>query len=571
MTVRSPTTSLSTRIALTITVLLAVSGIAAGVALHRALRQAAEAQLRGRLDARLAWLEGTLDVEMDDGEVQLDAHDAPAGAAEVWEVADAGGRVLWSGGIESGALASPVARSKALSFGPATGPALPGAALSRDGVAGGAGGAKGRPAWERIPVETVPAPALAAARAARATFEPAEAWQRTRVKKKDRDAPATFELRGRAVGDRAGGGREYDVRVDAAGHVLTVKGRETGRYPAYHFSPADDVRLDLVLTARASAAQTEAELAGTARVLWTLGPLALAVTAAVLVLAIRWQLGPLKRMADEAARIGPANLGDASRVGPAGSSAELVRLRAAINSMLDRLAEGLRRERRFAATAAHELRTPLAQMRLALDVALRRERDPVEYRQALADVSDDVHRLQRLVVGLLELARATDGAEASAAAVAGRPVALGPLLARAVATNGPARFDAGAPPADVWVRGDPDLLLAAVGNVLHNAARYASGEPPAVRVETGGTSVRVVVADRGPGVAERDRERVFEPLTRLDGAGLAAPDGFGLGLAVARGAARATGGDLTCRARSDGGSGAEFVFDLPRAAPPADG
>jgi signal transduction histidine kinase len=196
-------------------------------------------------------------------------------------------------------------------------------------------------------------------------------------------------------------------------------------------------------------------------------------------------------------------------------------------------------------------------MRLTLDVALRRDRDPAEYRQALSEMSDDVRRLERLVVGLLELTRASERV------TTGRPVALAAVLAKAAAVHGPARLDNPAAAEGVCVRGDPELLVAAVGNVLGNAARYAPGEPPTVRVEGANGTVRVVVADRGPGVAEADRERIFEPLTRLGGA---SSDGFGLGLAVARGAARAVGGDLTCRARGDGQSGAEFVFDLPRAA-----
>lgn len=92
--------------------------------------------------------------------------------------------------------------------------------------------------------------------------------------------------------------------------------------------------------------------------------------------------------------------------------------------------------------------------------------------------------------------------------------------------------------------------------------------------DDGGHDVRVVVADHGPGVAPGDRERVFEPLTRLDrggGGGVVgrAGEGFGLGLAAARATLRAFGGDLVCRARRDGRRGAEFVFTFAKpAAPP---
>jgi signal transduction histidine kinase len=122
----------------------------------------------------------------------------------------------------------------------------------------------------------------------------------------------------------------------------------------------------------------------------------------------------------------------------------------------------------------------------------------------------------------------------------------------------------------LWVYGDADLLRAAFRNVLENAARHAPGEPPTVRVEASAEDVRVVVSDRGPGVPEAERERIFQPLTRLDPARTVggAADGFGLGLATARSAARAFGGDLVCRGRADAAAGAEFVFTLRRSSPP---
>jgi signal transduction histidine kinase len=556
-------TSLSTRIALSVTVLLAVCGAAAGIALHGALRQAAESQLQARLDARLAWLAASLDVEMDDGEIQLDVRDELPGAAEAWEVADADGTVLWSGG---GEVERPVGKTTRLTFGPSGGPAVQADSLvMADAPASG----RSRPSWERVTLDKVPPAALAAARAAKPHFEPTEAWQRARVKKKELNAPVTYDVRGRVKGHGGGGGgngaargREYDVRVDASGKVEAVRSHDAGRYPAYQFPAADGRRLDLLVTARASAVEVEAELAATSRLLWTLGPLALLATAGVLTLAIRWQLRPLARMAEQAAAVGPANVGGAAagRVGPAGTSAELAGLRAAINSMLDRLADALHRERRFAATAAHELRTPLAQMRLTLDVALRRDRDKGEYREALVETSEDLGRLERLVVALLQLARA-HGAAGDNAGV----VQLGPLIGRAVAAHGPATVDV-ASMDGLWVRGDADLLGSALGNVLENAGRYAPGTPAEVRVEATAERVRVIVADRGAGVPEGERERIFEPLTRL--ATGAAAEGFGLGLAVARDAARAVGGELTCRGRVDGAGGAEFVFDLPRADAP---
>lgn len=268
-------------------------------------------------------------------------------------------------------------------------------------------------------------------------------------------------------------------------------------------------------------------------------------------------------MAAEATSVGPGN--PDVRITPVGASREYVELRNAVNDMLERLGEGLRRERRFAAAAAHELRTPLAQIRTTVEVALRRDRPADEYREALGELLEDTGRLEHLVQGLLELTRSTD-----APPVSGRPIHLRDALRRAQAEH----LLAGTAAADVFVEGVEELLVAALQNVLANAKHHADDPSPTIDVADAGNGVvRVTVADRGPGVPEEAREQIFEPLTRLRGKGDAASagagnrkhDGFGLGLAIARSAVRAFGGDLTCTERRDGRSGAESVFSLRKA------
>jgi len=552
--------SLATRITLLVSALLAVCGAAAGVATYRSAARSLSAEVQGRLKARLAWMEGVLDVELEDGELQLEARDEPAGAAATgWEIAATDGRVLWASPRPVGPGATSLART--VTFGDAGAATVPpGQITAGDDSRDDAGSGAGRPAWTAVPVTELPAAALDAARRAVPGIEARGAFRRTRVKKRPSRSEAVFELHG------VTGGREYALRLGAAGDVLRVKDRAIDPFVEYGLPP-DARRLDLVLTARASADEARTELARLRRTLWAVGPLALAATAAGLALLIRWQLRPLARMAEQAGAIGPAGRG--GRIDAAATSSELVRLREAINGMLRRLAEGLERERQFASTAAHELRTPLAQLRTTVEVALRRPREAAEYREALEGVSSDVERLQKLVVGLLQLTRGSDPAGTRSV-----PVPLLPLLARAAKQCGPALLPAPSPGGDgggPWVYGDAELLHAALCNVLENASRYAPGAPPAVRVvaEDGRGTVLAVISDRGPGVPEEDRERIFQPLTRLDASGTVRDGGgFGLGLAVARTAARAFGGDLTCRARSDGLAGAEFVLTLRRAPPP---
>jgi two-component system OmpR family sensor kinase len=116
----------------------------------------------------------------------------------------------------------------------------------------------------------------------------------------------------------------------------------------------------------------------------------------------------------------------------------------------------------------------------------------------------------------------------------------------------------GAPPA---VRADPDRLAQILDNLLQNAARYAASE---VRVEAEADSgtVRITVADDGPGVPDADRERIFDRLVRLDDGRDRQHGGAGLGLPIARALARAQGGDLVCLPAVPG-AGARFRLTLP--------
>ena len=119
--------------------------------------------------------------------------------------------------------------------------------------------------------------------------------------------------------------------------------------------------------------------------------------------------------------------------------------------------------------------------------------------------------------------------------------------------------------ADLTVMGDPDKISGILRNVIDNAVR-ASGAHGQVHVAVQAQNAWAVIDifDSGPGVAPADRERIFERLVRLDHGRAADRGGAGLGLAIARGYARAHGGDLTCE--DPRGSGALFRLTLPLAA-----
>ena len=208
--------------------------------------------------------------------------------------------------------------------------------------------------------------------------------------------------------------------------------------------------------------------------------------------------------------------------------------------MLDRLHEGLRRERRFVADASHELRTPLAALQTELEVALRRPREPEELRAALVSAGEEVARLAQLAEDLLVLAasqngrlplrrerlRADDLLGSVARRFGGRAVAAG----RGVDVE---------PAPGVELEGDRLRLEQALGNLVDNALRHGSGR---IRLRAAADDGRVAleVLDEGGGVPAEFAARAWEPFSRPDEARGRGGTGLGLAIvaAIARGARR---------------------------------
>ena len=244
-------------------------------------------------------------------------------------------------------------------------------------------------------------------------------------------------------------------------------------------------------------------------------------------------------------------------------AASFNRMAEALQEKIVALSESATRERRFTANVAHELRTPLAGMAATAGL-LEEELDvlPPTARRPAELLVDDVHRLQGLVLELLELARFDAGHET---------VELEPLSVRdALAAAGHAWDDRvqvavsvrGAP----WVLADRSRFRRVVGNLVANALQHGQGREVEVRAEAVDGKVRIDVLDRGPGIAPDDLPRLFERFFKSDAS--RAAGGSGLGLAIARENVLLQGGSIEA-ANRDGG-GARFTIVLPEAPPPSD-
>lgn len=212
------------------------------------------------------------------------------------------------------------------------------------------------------------------------------------------------------------------------------------------------------------------------------------------------------------------------------------------------------------AEAAHELKTPLTVMRGNLEVALRRDREPDEYRAVLASTLDEVKGLQNVVGSVLLLTR---GAET--------PMAREPVDLVALVKGEAERLNALATDREIslasvrgprTVVGDPSLLARAVGNLLDNAHLHSvAGGAIRVRLEVVGEVAIVSVEDDGPGIPPTRREKVFERFWRGPEVGQRGIPGAGLGLPISRWIAEAHGGSLTLDPTVEGR--ARFVLRLP--------
>ncbi len=291
-------------------------------------------------------------------------------------------------------------------------------------------------------------------------------------------------------------------------------------------------------------------------------PLGVGLAAVGGALIARVALKPVDEMTRSARRITAEDLSE--RVERRGTRDELDRLAETLNAMLARLEQAFTQTRRFAADAAHELRTPLTVLRGSIEVALRSERSPAEYRRVLGSSLEEVERLIRLAEDLLLLSRSVAGPDELRAPVELEALLLdvldvGARLAQAAQVS--VRINEVSP---ATIRGDGSALRRAVLNVVENAVKYT---PPGGKVELGlaldqGAAV-ITVADTGIGIDPADADRIFEPFVRLDAARGRETGGTGLGLAIARSIVVAHGGTLTVESRP--GAGSRFTIRLPLA------
>ena len=245
-----------------------------------------------------------------------------------------------------------------------------------------------------------------------------------------------------------------------------------------------------------------------------------------------------------------------------GGGDELSRLADEFNELTGRLQTTEEVRRRFVSDASHELKTPLASIRLLTDSILHsQEMDPETAKEFVTDIGDEAERLTRITEKLLTLTRMDNAAPVERVKVDVREVVervrhmLDPLAAAAgvgfVCDLGP----------ECFVLATKDDLYQVAFNLVENAVKYnLPGGRVMISLWQEGEKVHLQVEDTGVGIPEEDLPKIFDRFYRVDKARSRAAGGTGLGLSIVRDTARQHGGEVTASAREGGGSCFEVVF-----------
>ncbi|MGH1342717.1 MAG: sensor histidine kinase [Nannocystales bacterium] len=287
-------------------------------------------------------------------------------------------------------------------------------------------------------------------------------------------------------------------------------------------------------------------------------------------LLMRSLVRPLQTLGNAAHALGKGDL--AARTGMERDD-ELGEVAHAFDTMANRIEELVRGERELIANISHEFRTPLARIRVALDLAAESD-SADDVRASLGDIVEDLEELDQLVSDVLDSARpvldpqgasgtptlhsksfdGTQWLQASAERFAG----LYPDRALEI------ELAAGAP-----LRGDPSLLRRMVDNLLDNAQKFSASDPRPISLSSRrvGEWLHIEVRDFGIGIGPEDLDRVFEPFFRADPSRARSTGGTGLGLGLARRIAHAHGGTLALESQVGVGTTARIRLPVADAEP----
>ena len=271
---------------------------------------------------------------------------------------------------------------------------------------------------------------------------------------------------------------------------------------------------------------------------------------------------PVEEMATTARHISSTNLRE--RILPEGYPFELASLADTFNQMLDRLEDSFERISRFSTDIAHDLRTPVNNIRGEAEVALARTRTSIEYREVIESCLEEAVRLSDLIGDLLFLSRA----ESPLSTLRRERVDVGELLGGVKDYYEASAADGGVLLTSVIVGGpvvgelDRTLLQRAMGNLVSNALAYTpSGGAVVLETHADLSTIRIEVSDTGVGIPAEALPKVFDRFFRVDSSRSHASGGTGLGLAIVKSIAQLHGGNVEITSQL--GQGTRVSLQMP--------
>lgn len=293
---------------------------------------------------------------------------------------------------------------------------------------------------------------------------------------------------------------------------------------------------------------------------WRLGALLLVVGGLSFWLA-RYLSAPVRPLRSATRRLSGGDLSARVEGRVARRRDELGELARDFDAMAERIESLVGAQQRLLRDVSHELRSPLARLMVALELARSRAGDAAQ--GPLDRIEREAGRLDQLIGQLLLIARLEAGGDQAAAENVDLVELLSDVVADAGYESAPGRGEIRFAPTGEWrLAGRPGLLRSAFDNVLRNALHHTpDGTPVEVELRRGDGAIEVVVRDRGAGVPDGELDRIFEPFHRVDDARDRSLGGTGIGLAIARRAIEAHGGGIEARNHPDGGL--EVTVRLP--------
>ena len=273
------------------------------------------------------------------------------------------------------------------------------------------------------------------------------------------------------------------------------------------------------------------------------------------------ELWAFKKLADEARKPG----GREDPLDGTDVPDEVREVQDVLSGLRDRMDEALLSQKRFLADASHEMRSPITIMKGNIEIALRRERDPDEYRRVLESNLEEIDRLERLVKDLMFLAR-TDSSELL---VNMAPMRLDEVLEQAcrglatlAGTKGVALgFDRPEEGSDFTIEGDRDRLLQLFINLIENALRYTPrGGMVSVGLSRVAGVIKATVSDTGIGIPEAELDKIFDRFYRVEKARSREAGGTGLGLCISRWIVEAHRGEISIESKEGAGTRVTVMF-----------